>query len=65
MFELDENVQHAFITSSDKSYLWFLSRSKEIDDTLKQSFIDKVTELGFDVDSIIFVNQQATNDASD
>ena len=65
VFELDENVQHAFITSSDKSYLWFLSRTKEIDDTLKQSFIDQVTELGFDTDSIIFVDQQFTTDESD
>lgn len=61
VFELDEDEQHAFVTSSDRSYLWFLSRTKEIDDTLKQHFLETVTALGFDAKSIIFVNQKPSN----
>ena len=65
VFELGENEQYSFVTSSDRSYLWFLSRTKEVDDELKQHFIDTVTRLGFDVESIIFVNQTSNpNDVS-
>lgn len=62
VFELDQNEQYSFVTSSDRSYLWFLSRTKEIDDSLKQHFIDRVTALGFDTENIIFVNQKNNQD---
>lgn len=62
VFELDKNEQYSFVTSSDRSYLWFLSRTKEVDDSLKQHFIDTVTALGFDTESIIFVNQKSNID---
>jgi len=57
VFELDDNYQYSFITSSNKSYLWFLSRTPHIDDKLKQHFLDQVTALGFDTKNIIFVKQ--------
>ncbi|MFD2231312.1 lipocalin family protein [Alkalimarinus sediminis] len=61
VFELGEDEQYAFVTSSDKSYLWFLSRTKEVDDELKQHFIETVRNLGFDSHSIIFVDQKNMN----
>ena len=64
MFELDDNYQYAFITSSNKSYLWFLSRTPSIDDNLKQLFLEQVTALGFDKKNIIFVKQLEENSDS-
>jgi apolipoprotein D and lipocalin family protein len=60
VFELDQNYQYAFVTSSSKSYLWLLSRSPTIDEELKTHFIKTVKKLGFDDQALIFVNQQST-----
>ncbi|WP_019529551.1 lipocalin family protein [Dasania marina] len=61
VFELDEEYQHAFITSTNRSYLWLLSRSPTISLDLKNHFIDKITRLGFEAKNIIFVNQDMNN----
>lgn len=57
VFELDDNYQYSFVTSSNKSYLWLLSRTPHIDDNVKQLFLDRVTALGFNKNNIIFVKQ--------
>jgi len=57
IFELDENYQYAFVTGSDRTYLWFLSRTPDIDNKLKEHFIKKVSMLGYDTSEIIFVKQ--------
>lgn len=57
IFELDPNYQYAFVTSSDKSYLWLLSRGPAIDESLRQYFLQRVAELGFDKNKLLFVEQ--------
>jgi apolipoprotein D and lipocalin family protein len=57
IFELGENYEYAFITSSDKSYLWLLSRTPKIEADLMAHFIKTISELGFDKDALIFVDQ--------
>ncbi len=59
VFELGDDYEYSMITSSDKSYLWLLSRTAEIDTALKQHFIKTITDLGFDHGSLIFVDQTA------
>lgn len=59
VFELGDDYEYSMITSSDKSYLWLLSRTAEIDIALKQHFIKTITDLDFDHDSLIFVDQTA------
>ena len=57
IFELDENYQYAFVTGADKKYLWLLSRTPQIDNELKDHFLEKVSLLGYDTSEIIFVKQ--------
>ena len=58
VFELDErDYQYAFVSGPDKSYLWLLSRSPQIDVALKQRFIAQASRLGFDTDQLIFPTQ--------
>ena len=57
VFKLDDDYQVSFITSSNKSYLWFLSRKPFVDDKTKQYFLNQIRALGFDDSEIIFVNQ--------
>lgn len=55
VFYLDDQYQHAFITSYNKDYLWYLSRSPEVSDDMKSKFIETARSKGFDVDSLIWV----------
>lgn len=57
IFELDDHYQYAFITSYNRSYLWLLSRTPEISDSLKTHFLETITRLGFDEKGLIFVTQ--------
>lgn len=58
VFELDkENYQYAFVSSNDTSYLWFLARSPNVNKELLDRFVKRSKALGFDTDSLIFVEQ--------
>jgi apolipoprotein D and lipocalin family protein len=56
IFELDrDDYRYAFISGPNMSYLWFISRSPNVDDALLEYFYGTVRELGFDTDDIIRV----------
>lgn len=57
IFELDDDYRYSMISGPDRSYLWLLSRTPEVDDALKQRFVKKARALGFDADALIFVDQ--------
>ncbi|GIU46290.1 hypothetical protein TUM4438_21720 [Shewanella sairae] len=58
VYELDyQDYQYAFITSYNRDYLWFLSRTPTVDDALKQQFIEQANKLGFATEQIIWVKQ--------
>lgn len=61
IFKLDQNYQYAFITSYNRDFLWLLSRTPTINNSVKSDFINTVTELGFNSDEIIFVKQDSPN----
>jgi len=59
VFELDKtNYQYAFVAGYNKSYLWLLSRTPDVDQKLIDKFINKSRELGFIADDLILVNQK-------
>lgn len=55
VFTLEQGYNYAFVTSSDKSYLWLLSRTPELSSDLKAQFINRAEELGYNVAELIFV----------
>ena len=57
IFELDNNYQYAFVTSNNKEYLWFLSRSPTVDQGLMGYFVRQAKLQGFDTDKLIWVEQ--------
>jgi apolipoprotein D and lipocalin family protein len=58
VFELDqEQYQYSLVCGPDKSYLWILARSPQISETLKARLIARAKSSGFDIDKLIFVNQ--------
>jgi apolipoprotein D and lipocalin family protein len=58
IFELDrEHYQYSVISGPNKSYLWILARTPEIEPELKQKLISKAAVLGFDTTKLIFPEQ--------
>jgi apolipoprotein D and lipocalin family protein len=59
IFELDRtNYQYAFVTGPNRSYLWLLARTPRVDKEIIDRFIDRSRELGFDTQSLIFVEHE-------
>lgn len=58
IFELDRrDYGYAFVAGPDKSFLWLLSRTPAVDDALLDRFRRRASELGFDVDGLVLVDQ--------
>ena len=55
VFELDENYEYAYVTSSKKSYLWLLARTPDVDQEVIDNFVKKAKDLGYKTDELIFV----------
>ena len=58
IFELEkENYQYAFVSGYNRSYLWLLARTPNVDKEISDRFIQRAKELGFNTNDLIFVNQ--------
>ena len=55
------NYQYAFISSYNHDYLWLLSRTPQVNEQIKQDFIDTAAKYGFATEQLIFVEQTLTN----
>jgi apolipoprotein D and lipocalin family protein len=56
VFELDhENYQYSLVSGPNKSYLWILSRTPEMNQEIQKRLIEKAAALGFDTGKLIFV----------
>jgi len=57
VIELDkQNYSYSVVTGPDKSYLWILSRTKQLPDTLQREIIGRLEKSGYATDKLIFVN---------
>jgi len=59
VLELDEDYQWAVIGSSSDNYLWILSRVPQMEDSLYDDLLNRLTTRGYDVDKLIKVEQPA------
>lgn len=63
VFDLGEDYEYSLVTSSNKSYLWLLSRTPTLDPAQQQRLIKRMTALGFATDQLIFVDQSTNLNA--
>ncbi len=54
---LDNAYQHALICGPNRDYLWILSRTPQIDNSVKEELTTKARQAGFDVTKLIWVKQ--------
>jgi apolipoprotein D and lipocalin family protein len=55
VFELDPDYRYAFIAGNTTDYLWLLAREPVVDASVRERFIQRAGELGFNVDELIWV----------
>ena len=58
IMELDKNYQWAIIGSSSDNYLWILSRTPQIEESLYNELLEKLDARGYDVSKLIKVEQK-------
>ncbi|MDR6461992.1 MULTISPECIES: lipocalin family protein [Chryseobacterium] len=52
-----EEYKYALVAGKNLDYLWILSREKTIPENIKQKFISKAQEIGYDTSKLIWVKQ--------
>ncbi|HUX89976.1 MAG TPA: lipocalin family protein [Gallionellaceae bacterium] len=56
VFELNhENYQYSLVSGPNKSYLWILSRTPQMNQEIQNRLVEKAAALGFDTGKLIFV----------
>lgn len=61
IFSIGNDYEYALVTSYNKDYLWLLSREPVIDEVRKNDLINRLVELEFNTQALIFVNQPVTS----
>ena len=56
VFELADDYSHAFVAGFNTDYLWLLARESTVSEAVRQRFITRADELGFDVDALIWLD---------
>ncbi len=57
VFKLDDNYKYAYVAGANENYLWLLSRTKTVPQSVKDDFIKKAKSLGFDTNNLVWVKQ--------
>jgi len=65
VFELGEDYDYAFVTSTNKACLWLLSREHLREQKLQKHFINTTMALGYDTDALIWVDHSVSDTASE
>ena len=56
VIDLDhENYQYSLVSGPNKSYLWILSRTPQMNQEIQNRLVEKATALGFDTGKLFFV----------
>ena len=54
IFELNSDYRYSFVSGPNRDYLWLLSRTAEVPDSVLERFIERSGQLGFDTEALIF-----------
>jgi apolipoprotein D and lipocalin family protein len=52
ILDIDENYQYALVSGIGMRYLWLLSRESSMPEEMKQRFLGKAADLGFDISKL-------------
>lgn len=52
---IDEDYKYALVAGKDLSYLWLLSRDITMPENIKEAYLQKAKELGFNISELVWV----------
>ncbi|MBT28401.1 MAG: hypothetical protein CMO01_01990 [Thalassobius sp.] len=52
---LDKEYKYALVAGKNLDYLWILSREKTIPDQIKEKYLNKAKEIGYNIDELVWV----------
>jgi apolipoprotein D and lipocalin family protein len=55
VIDIDDNYQYALVAGNSVKYLWILSRTTEIPESIRQRFLEKARKIGYNTDELIWV----------
>ena len=55
VIDIDENYQYALVAGNSLKYLWILSRTTEIPESIRLRFLEKAKKIGYNTDELIWV----------
>lgn len=55
VIDIDDDYQYALVAGNNLKYLWILSRSTTIPESIKQRFLEKARKIGYHTDNLIWV----------
>jgi apolipoprotein D and lipocalin family protein len=56
--ELDkQGYQYALVCGPDRSYLWILSRSPELEEGIQKKLVERASALGFDTGKLLYIRE--------
>lgn len=56
VIDIDDDYKYALVVGHSTKYIWILSRTKEIPESIKQRFLAKAQKLGYNTGELIWVN---------
>ncbi len=52
---LDADYRYALVAGENLKYLWILSRTQTVPDSIRQAYLDKAKEVGYDTSALVWV----------
>nr|WP_315028843.1 lipocalin family protein [uncultured Chryseobacterium sp.] len=55
VIDIDEDYQYALVAGSSLKYLWILSRTTTIPESIRQRFLEKAKKIGYKTEDLIWI----------
>ncbi|KMQ69291.1 lipocalin [Chryseobacterium sp. FH2] len=55
VIDIDDDYQYALVAGNSLKYLWILSRTTKIPESIRQRFLEKAKKIGYNTDELIWV----------
>lgn len=55
VIDIDEDYQYALVAGSSLKYMWILSRTTSIPESIRQRFLEKARKIGYNTSELIWV----------
>ncbi|MGH1515949.1 lipocalin family protein [Chryseobacterium sp. JK1] len=55
VIDIDEDYQYALVAGSSLKYLWILSRTTDIPESMRQRFLEKARKIGYNTNELIWI----------